>query len=132
MEVITIHTEAPMRLIDTTHDIDIIITRGKDKVLSLLREAFPDIEIIDDLYSEVADIVGESACYSARSYDASSRLLMYRKQKGMTQGALAERAGIKREALSMLENGKRNLGVNLAKKLAPALGVDYKDLLSDM
>lgn len=132
MGVITIHTEARMRLIDTTHDIDIIITRGKDKVLSLLREAFPDIEIIDDLYSEVADIVGESACYSARSYDASSRLLMYRKQKGMTQGALAERAGIKREALSMLENGKRNLGVNLAKKLAPALGVDYKDLLSDM
>lgn len=132
MGVITIHTEAPMRLIDTTHDIDIIITRGKDKVLSLLREAFPDIEIIDDLYSEVADIVGESACYSARSYDASSRLLMYRKQKGMTQGALAERVGIKREALSMLENGKRNLGVNLAKKLAPALGVDYKDLLSDM
>lgn len=132
MGVITIHTEAPMRLIDTTHDIDIIITRGKDKVLSLLREAFPDIEIIDDLYSEVADIVGESACYSARSYDASSRLLRYRKQKGMTQGALAERAGIKREALSMLENGKRNLGVNLAKKLAPALGVDYKDLLSDM
>lgn len=121
-----------MRLIDTTHDIDIIITRGKDKVLSLLREAFPDIEIIDDLYSEVADIVGESACYSTRSYDASSRLLMYRKQKGMTQGALAERVGIKREALSMLENGKRNLGVNLAKKLAPALGVDYKDLLSDM
>lgn len=121
-----------MRLIDTTHDIDIIITRGKDKVLSLLREAFPDIEIIDDLYSEVADIVGESACYSARSYDASSRLLMYRKQKGMTQGALAERVGIKREALSMLENGKRNLGVNLAKKLALALGVDYKDLLSDM
>jgi len=132
MGVITIHTEAPMRLIDTTHDIDIIITRGKDKVLSLLREAFPDIEIIDDLYSEVADIVGESACYSARSYDASSRLLMYRKQKGMTQGALAEAVGIKREALSMLENGKRNLGVNLAKKLAPALGVDYKDLLSDM
>ncbi len=132
MGVITIHTEARMRLIDTTHDIDIIITRGKDKVLSLLREAFPDIEIIDDLYSEVADIVGESACYSARSYDASSRLLMYRKQKGMTQGALAERVGIKREALSMLENGKRNLGVNLAKKLAPALGVDYKDLLSDM
>lgn len=132
MGVITIHTEARMRLIDTTHDIDIIITRGKDKVLSLLREAFPDIEIIDDLYSEVADIVGESACYSARSYDASSRLLMYRKQKGMTQGALAEAVGIKREALSMLENGKRNLGVNLAKKLAPALGVDYKDLLSDM
>lgn len=132
MGVITIHTEARMRLIDTTHDIDIIITRGKDKVLSLLREAFPDIEIIDDLYSEVADIVGESACYSARSYDASSRLLMYRKQKGMTQGALAERVGIKREALSMLENGKRNLGVNLAKKLALALGVDYKDLLSDM
>ena len=132
MEVITIYTEAPMRLIDTTHDIDIIITRGKDKVLSLLREAFPDIEIIDDLYSEVADIVGESACYSARSYDASSRLLMYRKRRGMTQGALAERVGIKREALSMLENGKRNLGVNLAKKLAPALGVDYKDLLSDM
>ena len=131
MGVITIHTETRMRLIDTTHDIDIIITRGKDKVLSLLREAFPDIEIIDDLYSEVADIVGESACYSARSYDASSRLLMYRKQKGMTQGALAERAGIKREALSMLENGKRNLGVNLAKKLAPALGVDYKDLLPD-
>lgn len=120
-----------MRLIDEEHGIDLTIRSGEKEVLALLRKAFPDIRVVEEESWDDADCVGESACYSARSYDASSRLLMYRKRRGMTQGALAEAVGIKREALSMLENGKRNLGVNLAKKLAPALGVDYKDLLPD-
>jgi DNA-binding XRE family transcriptional regulator len=120
-----------MRLIDEEHGIDLIIRSGEKEVLALLRKAFPDIRVVEEESWVEADCVGESAVYSASGSGSPSRLLMYRKRRGMTQGALAERAGIKREALSMLENGKRNLGVNLAKKLAPALGVDYKDLLPD-
>lgn len=120
-----------MRLIDEEHDIDIIIRSGEKEVLALLREAFPHIRIVEEETWNEADGVKESALYSSSAHGSSSRLLLYRKRRGLTQASLAERVGIKREALSMLENGKRNLGVNLAKKLAPALGVNYKDLLSD-
>jgi DNA-binding XRE family transcriptional regulator len=120
-----------MRLIDEEHGIDLIIRSGEEEVLALLRKAFPDIRVFEEESWDDADYVGESASYSASVYGSPPRLLMYRKRRGLTQGVLAERVGIKREALSMLENGKRNLGVNLAKKLAPALGVDYKDLLPD-
>lgn len=120
-----------MRLIDEEHGIDLTIRSGEEEVLALLRKAFPDIRVVEEESWDDADYVGESAFYSASSSGSPSRLLMYRKRRGLTQGALAEAVGIKREALSMLENGKRNLGVNLAKKLAPALRVDYKDLLPD-
>lgn len=121
-----------MRLIDEEHGIDLTIRSGEKEVLALLRKAFPDIRVVEEESWDDADCVGESAYYAASGHGSSSRLLMCRKRRGLTQGALAERVGIKREALSMLENGKRNLGVNLAKKLAPALGVDYKDLLPDV
>jgi len=120
-----------MRLIDDKHDIDLIIRSGEEEVLALLRKAFPEIRVIEEKSWDEEECVREAAFYTASVYGSSSRLLMYRKRKGLTQAALAELVGIKREALSMLENGKRNLGVNLAKKLAPALGIDYKDLLPD-
>lgn len=120
-----------MRLVDEGHHIDIIIRSGEKEVLALLQGAFSEIQVVEDGCWDEVGSVGEHASYAATNPNASSRLLFYRKRRGLTQGSLADLVGIKREALSMLENGKRNLGVNLAKKIAPALGVDYKDLLPE-
>ncbi len=54
-----------------------------------------------------------------------------RETKGMTQAALAEKAGVTREYVTMLESGaKKNPSLDLLKRLAKALGVSVTELLS--
>ena len=53
-----------------------------------------------------------------------------RKQRGLSQRALAARAGISRVYLARLESGeRRNPGVVTVQALAAALGVELKELL---
>ena len=48
-----------------------------------------------------------------------------RKERGLTGAALGEKAGLSASGLSMIETGRRRSSVNLAKRLAAALGVDW-------
>ena len=52
-----------------------------------------------------------------------------RLREGLTQEQLALRLGIKRTNLSEMENGKRPIGRNMAKRLAEVLKTDYKVFL---
>lgn len=52
-----------------------------------------------------------------------------RTRAGMTQADLAARVEITRPYLSQLENGERNLSLNLQKRLTDALGCDPRDLV---
>jgi DNA-binding XRE family transcriptional regulator len=52
-----------------------------------------------------------------------------RLREGLTQEQLAGRLGIKRNNLSEMENGKRPIGKNMAKRLAELLHTDYKVFL---
>jgi len=52
-----------------------------------------------------------------------------RLREGLTQEQLARRLGIKRTNLSEMENGKRPIGKNMAKRLAQVLKTDYKVFL---
>ena len=57
-------------------------------------------------------------------------LRIYRENAGLTQTALGERmGGIPRQHISNMENGKRPIGKENAKRLAAALHVDYRVLL---
>ena len=57
-------------------------------------------------------------------------LRIYRENAGLTQAALGERmGGIPRQHISNMENGKRPIGKENAKRLAAALHVDYRVLL---
>lgn len=56
-------------------------------------------------------------------------LKKYRKQAGMTQGELAEKVGVKLSKISHLETGYTDLTVDLAVKLAEALGISPSKLL---
>jgi transcriptional regulator with XRE-family HTH domain len=48
-----------------------------------------------------------------------------RLREGLTQEQLASLLGIRRPNLSEMENGKRPIGKNLAKRLAQVLKTDY-------
>ncbi len=51
-----------------------------------------------------------------------------RKQRGLTQDALAQAADVKQTYLSEIENGKRNPTLGMLVRLAAALGADVHDL----
>ena len=52
-----------------------------------------------------------------------------RAKEGLTQQELAEKTGIPQRHISEMENNKRSIGKERAKKLAKALNIGYKVLL---
>ena len=52
-----------------------------------------------------------------------------RKDKGWTQEQLAFEAGVKRAYLSEVENGQRNVSLDVVEKLAKALAISASSLL---
>ena len=52
-----------------------------------------------------------------------------REEAGLSQEALAERAGMHRNAVALLETGKRDPRVSTVAKLAKALGIPAGELL---
>lgn len=61
--------------------------------------------------------------------DRMVRIKELRKQKGMTQEALAAFTGINRVSIAKYETGKTTPSLNTAEKLAAALGVTVDELL---
>jgi len=53
-----------------------------------------------------------------------------RKEKGWTQEQLAFEAGVKRAYLSEVENGQRNVSLDIVEKLAKALDVEASTLMA--
>ena len=56
-------------------------------------------------------------------------LRAYRNREGYTQKRLAESTGIPQHHISEMENGKRSIGKERARKLAEVLHCDYRQLL---
>ena len=59
----------------------------------------------------------------------SQRIERLRKEKGMTQEGLAEKAGLHRAYFWDIENG-RNISIKTAYKIARALGVSLSELFN--
>lgn len=57
-----------------------------------------------------------------------ANLRRHRRQNNLSQSALAEKAGLNRSYLSMVENGHRNISLDNLVSLAVALGVEPLDL----
>lgn len=52
-----------------------------------------------------------------------------RHREGLTQRQLAEKSGIPQRHISEMENGKRSIGKENARRLAAALNADYRAFL---
>ncbi|WP_288481085.1 helix-turn-helix transcriptional regulator [uncultured Clostridium sp.] len=50
-----------------------------------------------------------------------SNLKFYRKNKNLTQSELEEQVGVTKDYISMIERGKKNPGIFLAKRIALVL-----------
>jgi len=55
-----------------------------------------------------------------------------RKEKGISQDALAELAGLDRVHLYRLENGKQSMTLGTLKLIADTLGVRVRDLIGEL
>lgn len=55
----------------------------------------------------------------------------YRLQRKLSQEALSELAEVDRTYVGLLERGKRSPGLNVAKKLAAALGVPLTEVIAE-
>ena len=77
------------------------------------------------------DITAQSErCYTFAIVDSvGARVRAYRKARGLTQRALADRAGLYHTAISELELGKTTPMLDTIKKIAAVLEVDYRELL---
>ena len=60
-----------------------------------------------------------------------SWLITIRKEKGITQKDVSERAGIAQPSYCTIENGITNPSVSTAKKIAEALGFDWTRFFED-
>lgn len=54
------------------------------------------------------------------------RLKEYREKANMTQAELADKVGMVQSAIAMIESGKNELKVSLAKQFGEILDVDWK------
>ncbi|SMD42464.1 Predicted transcriptional regulator with C-terminal CBS domains [Aquiflexum balticum DSM 16537] len=58
------------------------------------------------------------------------RLKTLRKEKGLSQEELAERSGLNRPYISGIEQGKRNVSLEVMEKLAVAIEVGIGELVN--
>jgi DNA-binding XRE family transcriptional regulator len=62
----------------------------------------------------------------------AERFAAYRKQKGMSQTELAERAGVSRTNITRFENGKYNPSVEMMVRIAMALDAELDITIGGM
>ncbi|MBL3552697.1 helix-turn-helix transcriptional regulator [Rhodovulum sulfidophilum] len=99
-----------------------------------LREAAEDLEDILAYDRAKADLAAGRdelvpAEFADRIIDGESPVRVYRDLRGLTQAALAEKAGINRVIVAELETGRKQGSAQTLKKIADALGVTVDDLI---
>lgn len=98
-----------------------------------LRAAAEDLADLHSYDRAMADLAaGEDelipADYVNRLLNGESPLRVYREFRGLTQAALAEKAGVSRVTVTELETGRKQGSVATLRALAQALNVTMDDL----
>ena len=64
-------------------------------------------------------------------FDGAHPVTVWRKQRGLTQRALARDAGVSSSMLNEIESRKREPSLSTLRAIAKVLGVDASDLVED-
>lgn len=59
-------------------------------------------------------------------------IMLRRRKQLISQEDFARKAGINRSYMSHIENGKRDVSINIIEKIAKALGVTLAELFRDL
>ncbi len=88
-------------------------------------------EVQKTLISLGAEDVKDSVAWEELfpDFDSSVALRGARKREGLTQVELANQIGINQIHISQMENNKRPIGKEMAKRFAKILNVDYRVFL---
>ncbi|HBI15590.1 MAG TPA: XRE family transcriptional regulator [Desulfobulbaceae bacterium] len=101
-----------------------ITLRVRRSALPLLRKFAESLEPAEGSSWSLAEVFPE---YIGKEQELALRA--YRNREGLTQKQLAALTGIPQRHISEMENGKRCIGKERAKKLAAALHCDYRRLI---
>jgi DNA-binding XRE family transcriptional regulator len=107
-----------------TDDMVTLRLRVHRRNASLVKKYAETIEADENRNYTVAEVFPE---YIGKEQQTALRA--YRTREGLTQKQLATLTGIPQHHISEMENGKRGIGKERAKKLADALHCDYRQLL---
>ena len=119
-----------MLVVEKAHHIKARITgEGAEIIAELVRKKFPDAETIAD-DEELVEWKKTGLARDIQSMKTPGKVLKaYRERAGFSLVELAEKIGTKYPNLSAMENDRRVIGLNMARKLGEALNVDFKKFL---
>jgi DNA-binding XRE family transcriptional regulator len=95
--------------------------RVHGKNAAKIREYAKKLEAGEEQTFTIDEVFPDRANFSA--------LRVYRTREDLTQPELAAKVGIPQRHISEMENRKRVIGKEIARRLAEILGVDYRALL---
>lgn len=100
----------------------------RNEVQQIFRSSLKQVEDILTVPAEkvIEDLKKENPMIGT----AGGSLRAYRMREGLTQTELAQKANIPQGHISAMENGKRNIGPKIAKKLAKVLNCRWEKLIS--
>ncbi len=107
-----------------TNEVVTVTLRVRRSDVPLLRRYAESLETEEERSYTVAEVFPE---YIGKEQQVALRA--YRHREGLTQKRLAELTGLPQHHISEMENGKRTIGKERAKRLAEALRCDYRRLL---
>jgi DNA-binding XRE family transcriptional regulator len=108
----------------TDRDMVTISVRVHRENVSKIKEYVKSIEEGEERHYSVAEMFPE---YIGKERQIALRA--YRNRSDLTQRQLAAQTGIPQRHISEMENGKRPIGKENARKLAAALNIDYRIFL---
>ncbi len=120
-----------MRESITTNFADVCIRVPKAEV-NRVRSAFSQFLDLAGVQYSIPDNDDEGMVTWEEAFPelgAGSVLQGARDREELTQAELAEKIGVKPHHISEMENGKRTIGKDMAKRLAKALNTGYKVFL---
>ena len=127
-----------MLVAEKTHHINsYIYGQGSEYLVSMLQKAMPGLEVLpeerlvadDEEYEEIS--ASEWFDEIAGTVTPGLMLRIRRENKGWTQAELSQKSGIAIPNISLMEAGKRNIGIRSAKRLADSLGCEVTDFISN-
>jgi DNA-binding XRE family transcriptional regulator len=110
-----------------------VFGEGMADLVAVLKKAIPDVVITPEPDLEEDEFVNVFETDWFKEMQAKHHpgitIRIRRENADMTQADLSEKSGVPVPNISAIENGKRSVGARTARRIASALGCNYKELL---